>query len=329
MAVLAHEHTANGPKAPVPMQTLDEIVDKMTSLKPVIRLQKAWKDAGAPGVMPPQYVKREVVKGTLAPIGRYGGPLATRTNASTLHLYGAGLTSFEAWQARSALGCSETLTFPHHCQHAAHVWRWGHLLCGQPGGVSCRVTKKPPTRSQQEQGHHRGAQATPHGNAHQPQRAEHAWHGLATHRTSITVQKQMISESLLDAKQNALLPCQHTMAGVWYDGLGDGQMELPQVSWVCHARQGSAVPVSGGSHQRRALGCVRRGCSVHGGPAGGGRHGCASQGRAPAADRAALTEAPALQRRIAGAVKLSACPHVSLDLPAQCQVAGSCTMQVA
>ena len=73
----------------------------MASLKPVVKLQKAWDAAGAHGTMPPRYVKREVIKGTLAPIGRFGSPLPMRTNASTLHLYGAGLAPFAAWQVRS------------------------------------------------------------------------------------------------------------------------------------------------------------------------------------------------------------------------------------
>ena len=82
----------------------------MASLKPVVKLQKAWNEAGAPGHMPPRYVKREVVKGTLAPIGRFGSPLPTRTNASTLHLYGAGLAPFAPWQVGPTSGarCAQT-----------------------------------------------------------------------------------------------------------------------------------------------------------------------------------------------------------------------------
>ena len=76
----------------------------MASLKPVVKLQKAWNAAGAPGFMPPRYVKREVIKGTLAPIGRFGSPLPTRTNVSTLHLYGAGLAPFAAWQVGPTSG---------------------------------------------------------------------------------------------------------------------------------------------------------------------------------------------------------------------------------
>ena len=92
------------PGGPCARQTLDEIVDMMASLKPVVKLQKAWDDAGAHGHMPPQYVKREIIKGTLAPIGRFGGPLPTRTNASTLYLYGAGLSVFLPWQVRPTAG---------------------------------------------------------------------------------------------------------------------------------------------------------------------------------------------------------------------------------
>ena len=62
------------------------------------KTNKAGEEAGAPSLVPPQYVKREVVKGTLAPVGRFRGPVPTRTNASTLHLYGAGLSGFAEWQ---------------------------------------------------------------------------------------------------------------------------------------------------------------------------------------------------------------------------------------
>ena len=70
------------------------------------KTNKALEDLGASVIMPPKYVKRDVVKGTLAPVGRFRGPMPTRTNASTLHLYGAGLTSFADWQVGGASLCA-------------------------------------------------------------------------------------------------------------------------------------------------------------------------------------------------------------------------------
>ena len=63
---------------------------------------RALDAAGASVIMPPKYIKREVVKGALAPVGRFRGPAPTRTNASTLHLYGSALSSFADWQVRPA-----------------------------------------------------------------------------------------------------------------------------------------------------------------------------------------------------------------------------------
>ena len=58
----------------------------------------AWNKEGASVMMPPDYVKCEVLEGAIAPIGRFRSPLQTQTNASTLHLYGPGLSSFADWQ---------------------------------------------------------------------------------------------------------------------------------------------------------------------------------------------------------------------------------------
>ena len=52
-------------------------------------------------MMPPDYVKYEVLEGAIKPIGRFRSPLQTETNASTLHLYGPGLSSFADWQVHS------------------------------------------------------------------------------------------------------------------------------------------------------------------------------------------------------------------------------------
>ena len=59
---------------------------------------RALDAAGASVIMPAKYLKREVIKGALGPVGRFGSPAPTRANASTLHLFGAGLSSFADWQ---------------------------------------------------------------------------------------------------------------------------------------------------------------------------------------------------------------------------------------
>ena len=66
---------------------------------------RALDAAGASVLMPPKYIKREVVKGTLAPVGRFRGPAPMRTNASTLRLFGPGLSTFTGWQVGPVLHC--------------------------------------------------------------------------------------------------------------------------------------------------------------------------------------------------------------------------------
>ena len=71
------------------------------------KMNKAGAEMGGPNIVPQKYLKREVVKGSLRPVGRFRSPLPTRTNASTLHLFGPGLSSFAAWQVRSTrMRCS-------------------------------------------------------------------------------------------------------------------------------------------------------------------------------------------------------------------------------
>lgn len=83
-------------------QTLDEILGQMTRYNVLPTLINVTSKAGAPPIMPPEYVHREVVKGRLAPVGRFRSPLPTHTNVSTLHLYGVALSEFKDWQARTA-----------------------------------------------------------------------------------------------------------------------------------------------------------------------------------------------------------------------------------
>ncbi|KAK9834170.1 hypothetical protein WJX81_004930 [Elliptochloris bilobata] len=84
--------------------TLDEVLEGMSRYNMLPKTNHAWNEAGAPPIMPPEHVKREVIKGALGPVGHFRGPLSTRTNASTLHLFGPGLRSFEAWQVEAAKG---------------------------------------------------------------------------------------------------------------------------------------------------------------------------------------------------------------------------------
>lgn len=65
------------------------------------KLTDAWNKEGGPVTMPPKYIKQEVVEGNLAPMGRFRSPLQTHTNASTLHLFGPGLSDFADWQVHS------------------------------------------------------------------------------------------------------------------------------------------------------------------------------------------------------------------------------------
>ena len=76
-------------------------MERMGRYNMLPKTSKAGDEAGAPNIVPQKYLKREVVKGTLRPVGRFRGPLPTRSNASTLHLFGPGLSSFAAWQVRS------------------------------------------------------------------------------------------------------------------------------------------------------------------------------------------------------------------------------------
>ena len=75
----------------------------MASLKIMPKVVKAANDEGMHPHIPAKYIKREVVKGSLAPIGRFGSPAPTRTNTSTLHLFGPGLAEFADWQVGPAV----------------------------------------------------------------------------------------------------------------------------------------------------------------------------------------------------------------------------------
>ncbi|KAK9834205.1 hypothetical protein WJX81_008121 [Elliptochloris bilobata] len=85
-----------------PNATVDDLADVMAKVKHMPELRSAWVRAGVPPVMPPGHMRREVVTGSLGPIGRFRSPMPTRTNASTLHLY--GLRAFAAWQVEATKG---------------------------------------------------------------------------------------------------------------------------------------------------------------------------------------------------------------------------------
>ena len=75
----------------------------MGSLRIMPKVVKAANDEGMYPHIPSKYIKREVVKGTLGPVGRFGSPAPTASNTSTLHLFGAGLAEFADWQVGHSL----------------------------------------------------------------------------------------------------------------------------------------------------------------------------------------------------------------------------------
>ena len=84
-------------------------MEKMGRYNMLPKTDKAGGEAGGPNIVPQKYLRREVVKGELRPVGRFRGPLPTSTNASTLHLFGPGLSSFAAWQVQfTRMCCSST-----------------------------------------------------------------------------------------------------------------------------------------------------------------------------------------------------------------------------
>ena len=101
------------------MQTWEEALEKMGRYNMMPATNRALDAAGASVIMPAKYLKREVVKGTLGPVGRFNSPAPTRANASTLRLFGAGLSSFADWQVRFCT-CA---AFPEQGTEAA--WRRG------------------------------------------------------------------------------------------------------------------------------------------------------------------------------------------------------------
>ena len=143
-------------------QSLEEALEKMGRYSMLPKTSQAEHEAGVFTIAPPKYMKREVVKGALAPVGRFRGPLPTRTNASTLHLFGPGLSSFAAWQvgahwnafylvswAWTGVGTKATaicgLARLPQCLHAAPVWSMD-LLADLLGGAICC----PPLEGQSE-----------------------------------------------------------------------------------------------------------------------------------------------------------------------------------
>ena len=81
-------------------QTADGIARAMASCaEAMAKSADAFTRAGLAPYLPPKYIKREVVsRSSLGPVGRFAFPLPTRANASTLRLYGLGLSTFADWQ---------------------------------------------------------------------------------------------------------------------------------------------------------------------------------------------------------------------------------------
>ena len=117
------------------VQTWEEALEKMGRYNMMPATNRALDAAGASVIMPAKYLKREVIKGALGPVGRFGSPAPTRANASTLHLFGAGLSSFADWQVRFCT-CAASLE-----QGTEAAWRRGLSGAAAPGvrtgGMPC------------------------------------------------------------------------------------------------------------------------------------------------------------------------------------------------
>ena len=97
-------------------------MEKMTRYNMLPKTSRAGNEAGASAIVPPKYIKREVVKGALRPVGPFRGPLPTRANASTLHLFGPRLSSFADWQVRSIrMRCSSASRDPTTCVRGQRI----------------------------------------------------------------------------------------------------------------------------------------------------------------------------------------------------------------
>ena len=81
-------------------QTADELAGLMGKVDVLPKMRNAFVRAGMDNIISARHTRREVVTGTLAPLGRFRGPMAVRTNASVLHLLGPGLSAFADWQVR-------------------------------------------------------------------------------------------------------------------------------------------------------------------------------------------------------------------------------------
>ena len=118
-------------------------MEKMSRYNMLPKTSKAGVEAGALAIVPPKYIKREVVKGALRPVGRFRGPIPMRTNASTLRLFGPGLSSFAAWQVRcTRMRCSYSAkNSTKHEKRAAHLLAFPHMP------VTARQVFRPVTAS--------------------------------------------------------------------------------------------------------------------------------------------------------------------------------------
>ena len=82
-------------------QTADELADVMARVPGILpEFRKAWVRHGMANILSAKHTRRELIKGGLPPVGRFRGPMAVRANASTLRLFGPGLTGFADWQVR-------------------------------------------------------------------------------------------------------------------------------------------------------------------------------------------------------------------------------------
>ena len=95
-------------------QTADELAGLMAKVDVLPKMRNAFVQAGMANIISAKHTRREFITGTLAPLGRFRGPMAVRTNASRLHLVGPGLSAFADWQV-----CTWALFWA----HGTPVWQ--------------------------------------------------------------------------------------------------------------------------------------------------------------------------------------------------------------
>lgn len=82
-------------------QTADELAGLMAKVDVLPKMRNAFVRAGMANIISAKHTRREFITGTLAPLGRFRGPIAVYTNASMLHLVGPGLSPLQTGRCAS------------------------------------------------------------------------------------------------------------------------------------------------------------------------------------------------------------------------------------